>query len=93
MLFFRSLPHNLTARMAQPSSPAARCTGVRRVQEFVHAGARCAGDPSHTEMTAIAGVSARALYYGFQKYLGVTPDEIPQDERARPKRTPAAALR
>jgi len=70
MLLLQSFPHSLSARLAQPASPAAPYY-VRRVQDFVHANA--ARTVSAGEMTAVAGVSARALYYGFQKYLGVTP--------------------
>ena len=87
MLFLRSFPHNLSARMAQPSSPAAPYY-VRRVQDFVHASA--ARTVTATEMTAIAGVSARALYYGFQKYLGVTPMKYLKNVRLKNAR---AALR
>jgi AraC-like DNA-binding protein len=70
MLLLQSFPHSLSARLAQPASPAAPYY-VRRVRDFVHANA--ARRVSAAEMTEIAGVSARALYYGFQKYLGVTP--------------------
>jgi AraC-like DNA-binding protein len=70
MLLLQSFPHSLSARLAQPGSPAAPFY-VRRVRDFVHANA--ARRVSASEMTEIAGVSPRALYYGFQKYLGVTP--------------------
>lgn len=70
MLFLQSFPHSLSARLAKPGSPASPYY-VRRVQDFVHANATRALTAS--AMTEIAGVSARALYYGFQKYLGVTP--------------------
>ncbi|MGH7003880.1 MAG: AraC family transcriptional regulator [Alphaproteobacteria bacterium] len=70
MLFLQSFPHSLSARLAKPGSPASPYY-VRRVQDFVHANA--ARRVGAAEMTEVAGVSARALYYGFQKYLGVTP--------------------
>jgi AraC-like DNA-binding protein len=70
LLLVQSFPHNLTARLAQSQSPAAPYY-VRRVQDFIRSNAARA--MTAAEMTALAGVSPRALYYGFKRYLGVPP--------------------
>ena len=70
LLVAQSFPHNLSARLAKPQSPAAPYY-VRRVQEFIRANA--ARPVTAAEMTALAGVSPRALYYGFKRSLGVSP--------------------
>jgi AraC-like DNA-binding protein len=70
LLVAQSFPHNLSARLAQPQSRAAPYY-VRRVQEFIRANA--ARPITAAEMTALAGVSPRALYYGFRRSLGVSP--------------------
>lgn len=70
LLLVQSFPHNLSARLPQPKSQGAPYY-VRRVQEFVRANAGRA--VTAAEMTAIAGVSPRALYYGFKRTLGVSP--------------------
>jgi transcriptional regulator GlxA family with amidase domain len=44
---------------------------VRRAQDFLHA--HSSRTVTVAEITAIAGVSSRALYYGFERYLGATP--------------------
>jgi len=70
LLLVQSFPHNLSARLAQPRSPAAPYY-VRRVQDFIRANS--ARRITAAEMTAMAGVSPRALYYGFRRYIGVPP--------------------
>ncbi len=70
LLMAQSFPHNLSACLGQPRSAAAPYY-VRRVQEFIHAHAARA--IAAAEMTALAGVSPRALYYGFQRTLGLSP--------------------
>jgi AraC-like DNA-binding protein len=70
LLMAQSFPHNLSACLGQPRSAAAPYY-VRRVQEFIQANAARA--ITAAEMTALAGVSPRALYYGFQRTLGLSP--------------------
>ncbi len=70
LLVAQSFPHNLSTRLAKPQSPAAPYY-VRRVQDFIRANA--ARPVTAAEMTALAGVSPRALYYGFKRTLGVSP--------------------
>jgi AraC-like DNA-binding protein len=70
LLVAQSFPHNLSARLAKPQSTAAPYY-VRRVQEFIRASA--ARPITAAEMTTLAGVSPRALYYGFKRTLGVSP--------------------
>jgi AraC-like DNA-binding protein len=93
LLLVQSFPHNLTARLAQPQSPAAPYY-VRRVQDFIRANA--AQPIGAAEMTALAGVSPRALYYGFRRYLGVPPMKYLKNVRldgARVALRQAGALR
>ncbi len=70
LLVAQSFPHNMSARLGRPQSPAAPYY-VRSVQEFIRANAARA--ITAAEMTALAGVSPRALYYGFKRTLGVSP--------------------
>lgn len=70
LLTVQSFPNNLSAqleRMYRAASPYY----VRRVEQYIRANA--AQDISIADMTAVAGVSARSLYYGFQRYLGMPP--------------------
>lgn len=70
LMLVQSFPHNMGARLAHAKSPAAPFY-VRRVQDFIRLNAARA--ITAPELTAIAGVSPRALYYGFKRSLGVPP--------------------
>ena len=70
LLLVQSFPHNLSRRLPHQQSRGAPYY-VRRVQEFIRAGA--ARPITAAQLTALAGVSPRALYYGFKRTLGVPP--------------------
>jgi AraC-like DNA-binding protein len=70
LLLVQSFPHNLSRRLPQQQSQGTPYY-VRRVQEFIRANAARA--ITAAELTALAGVSPRALYYGFKRTLGVSP--------------------
>jgi AraC-like DNA-binding protein len=70
LLLVQSFPHNLSRRLPHQQSQGAPYY-VRRVQEFIRANA--AKPITAGQMTALAGVSPRALYYGFKRTLGVPP--------------------
>jgi AraC-like DNA-binding protein len=70
LLLARSFPHSLSAELGRVRSPASPYY-VRRAQDFLHA--HSSRTVTVAEITAIAGVSSRALYYGFERYLGATP--------------------
>jgi AraC-like DNA-binding protein len=70
MLAVQSFPNDLSTRLQRLHSPAAPYY-VRRVEEFIRTNA--ARDIAVSELTSIAGVSARSLYYGFEKHLGMAP--------------------
>jgi AraC-like DNA-binding protein len=69
-LLLASFPHNLQDeydRAAQPCTPYY----VRRAEQYVRAHAR---DPlAMEELVRAAGVSARSLFGGFQRFRGTTP--------------------
>lgn len=70
LLLGQSFANGMGARIGGSRSPAAPFY-VRRAQEFIQANAY--RKISAAELTAAAGVSSRALYYGFQRSLGATP--------------------
>ena len=70
LLLVQSFPHNLSRRLPQQQSRGAPYY-VRRVQDFIRANA--ARPVTAAQLTALAGVSPRALYYGFKRTLGVSP--------------------
>jgi AraC-like DNA-binding protein len=70
LLLVQSFPHNLSRRLPHQQSQGAPYY-VRRVQEFIRANA--ARPITAAQLTALAGVSPRALYYGFKRTLGVPP--------------------
>jgi AraC-like DNA-binding protein len=70
LLLVQSFPHNLSRRLPQQQSQGAPYY-VRRVQDFIRANA--ARPLTAAQMTTMAGVSPRALYYGFKRTLGVPP--------------------
>lgn len=70
LLLVQSFPHNLSRRLPQQQSQGAPYY-VRRVQEFIRT--QAARPITAAELTALAGVSPRALYYGFKRSLGVSP--------------------
>jgi AraC-like DNA-binding protein len=70
LLLVQSFPHNLSGRLPQQQSQGAPYY-VRRVQDFIRTNA--ARPVTAAQMTALAGVSPRALYYGFKRTLGVPP--------------------
>lgn len=65
-----SQPHNYSGALERGLSPAAP-RHVKLVEDYIHAHA---DEPvSVEEMTAVAGVSARTLFSGFQKFRGTSP--------------------
>ncbi|MCW5770255.1 MAG: AraC family transcriptional regulator [Rhodospirillaceae bacterium] len=84
VLMARSFPHSLSAELGRARSPALPYY-VRRAQEFLHANA--ARTITVAELIAVAGVSNRALYYGFERYLGATPMKYLRQVRLESART------
>jgi AraC-like DNA-binding protein len=70
LLTVQSFPNNLSTQLERMHS-AASPYYVRRVEQFIRAHA--AQDITIADMTAVAGVSTRSLYYGFERYLGMSP--------------------
>ena len=70
LLTVQSFPNNLSTQLERMHAPASPYY-VRRVEQYIRANA--AQEITIAEMTEIAGVSARSLYYGFQRYLGMSP--------------------
>jgi AraC-like DNA-binding protein len=70
LLTVQSFPNNLSTQLERMHGPASPYY-VRRVEQYIRANA--AQEITIAEMTEIAGVSARSLYYGFQRYLGMSP--------------------
>jgi len=70
LLTVQSFPNNLSTQLERMHAPASPYY-VRRVEQYIRANA--AQEITIADMTEIAGVSARSLYYGFQRYLGMSP--------------------
>jgi len=70
LLVAQSFPHNLS-RLLPPQQSQGAPFYVRRVQDFIRDNAE--RPLTAARMTALAGVSPRALYYGFKRTLGVSP--------------------
>jgi AraC-like DNA-binding protein len=70
LLTVQSFPNNLSTQLERMHA-AASPYYVRRVEQYIRANA--AQGIAIADMTAVAGVSARSLYYGFQRYLGMSP--------------------
>jgi AraC-like DNA-binding protein len=70
LLTVQSFPNNLSTQLERMHA-AASPYYVRRVEQYIRAHA--AQDISIADMTAAGGVSARSLYYGFERYLGTSP--------------------
>ena len=70
LLTVQSFPSNLSAQLERMHS-ATSPYYVRRVEQYIRANA--AQDIGIADMTAVAGVSPRSLYYGFERYLGMSP--------------------
>jgi AraC-like DNA-binding protein len=70
LLTVQSFPNNLSTQLERMHA-AASPYYVRRVEQYIRAHA--AQDITIADMTAVAGVSARSLYYGFERYLGTSP--------------------
>jgi AraC-like DNA-binding protein len=65
-----SQPHNHSEALLRPP-PAIAPRHVRRAEEFIHANLRLA--PTTADIAAHAGVSTRALFDGFRRFLQTTP--------------------
>lgn len=70
LLTVQSFPNNLSTQLERMHA-AASPYYVRRVEQYIRANA--AHDIAIDDMIAVSGVSARSLYYGFQRYLGMSP--------------------
>jgi AraC-like DNA-binding protein len=71
-------PHSQRDRLACSGPPVApRC--VRQVEDYLVA--HCADPLSPEALAAIAGVSVRSLFLGFQRYRGVSPMRLLRELR------------
>jgi AraC-like DNA-binding protein len=67
----RSLPHNYSHRLEHGELPVFNPPYLKRVEVFVRE--HIADDLSIDELVRVAGVSTRALYYGFKRHRQTTP--------------------
>jgi len=79
-LLLGSLPHDASELLGGSSPPVAP-RSVRLVEEYLLA--HCAEPLTPERLAALAGVSVRSLFLGFQRYRGVSPMRMLREVRLR----------
>ena len=79
-LMLGQLPHDAAAQL-NGSSPPVAPRSVRLVEDYLIE--HCAEPLTPEQLAALAGVSVRSLFLGFQRYRGVSPMRLLREVRLR----------
>ncbi|MFN3890659.1 MAG: helix-turn-helix domain-containing protein [Beijerinckiaceae bacterium] len=80
-VLIRSLPHNYTDRLSNGNRLTSSPPYLRRIENFIHD--HIADELDIAELARVAGMSIRAVYYGFRQHLQTTPQRYLKTMRLR----------